>query len=49
MSQEHKIYVLGLGIFFLLYKKLNEYQEVAHWEVDIARYGLIFRNSVAQA
>ena len=34
---------------FLLYKKLNEYQEVAHWEVDIATYGLVFRKSVAQA
>ena len=42
-THETEIYVLRLQIFLLtlLYKKLNEYQEVAHWEVDIATYGLI--------
>ena len=43
-----EIYVFRLAIF-LFYKKLNEYQEVAHWEVDIATCGVVFRKSVPQA
>ena len=35
--------------FFLLYKKINEYQEVAQWEVDNLAFVLTFRKSVAHA
>ena len=41
-----KSYVLRWGIF-LLHKKLNSYQEVVHWKVDIATYRLIFHKSDA--